>query len=547
MKATTVQRLLDLNRQFYQQFAHPFAETRQRLQPGVKRILERIPMDARILDIGCGSGELAHKLARRGFRGVYVGIDFSQALLDVARRRLAEANTSTTSRRIPSPKNNPSDRPHTPSLLTTTDKDPTSSSPSGEQDQRSEANPPHLSHSPLGEGDQGGEANPSGEAVAGREAPLNLWGGIPNPLWPYLKPLARQMRHKPTPAEEALWQALRSRHLEGVKFRRQHTLERFILDFYSHEARLAIEVDGPIHQYTPQEDAIRAEYLHSLGIRLLRFSNEQVLSRLDEVLTHIRHTLSPPPSPLQEENREREANPPHISPSPLGKGDKGGEAYPSGKGDQGDEAYPSGKGDQGREANPPHISPSPKGEGEQGGEAYPSGERDQGDEAYSPPEASFHFLLTDLSSPSWPAALPLSQFDIVLAFSVLHHLPGRDLRLAVLRQIHDLLAPEGVFIHSEWQFQNSPRLAARIQPWELINLSAEEVDPDDALLDWRRTSKPRPAKDAPGLRYVHQFSEEELAALAAEAGFRILETFYSDGAEGNLGLYQLWKRIQPPR
>jgi hypothetical protein len=90
-------------------------------------------------------------------------------------------------------------------------------------------------------------------------------------------------------------------------------------------------------------------------------------------------------------------------------------------------------------------------------------------------------------------------------------------------------------IHSEWQFLNSPRLAARIQPWELAELSADEIDPGDYLLDWRRGGL--------GFRYVHSFSQAELAELAAETGFKIIETYSSDGETGNLGLYQIWKRV----
>ncbi|NJN44464.1 MAG: hypothetical protein HC806_06915 [Anaerolineae bacterium] len=80
---------------------------------------------------------------------------------------------------------------------------------------------------------------------------------------------------------------------------------------------------------------------------------------------------------------------------------------------------------------------------------------------------------------------------------------------------------------------NSPRWRARIQPWERVGLSAEEVGLGDNLLDWRRGGE--------GLRYVHHFSEDELAHLAKDSDFEITDTFYSDGKEGNLGLYQVWK------
>ena len=118
---------------------------------------------------------------------------------------------------------------------------------------------------------------------------------------------------------------------------------------------------------------------------------------------------------------------------------------------------------------------------------------------------------------------------------MLHHIPGLDLRRGILQKAHGLLAPGGKFIHSEWQFLNSDKLKARIQPWERIDLSAADVDPGDALLDWRSGGN--------GLRYVHHFSEQELLGLAAECGFRVVESFLSDGAGGRLGLYQTWEGI----
>ena len=90
-----------------------------------------------------------------------------------------------------------------------------------------------------------------------------------------------------------------------------------------------------------------------------------------------------------------------------------------------------------------------------------------------------------------------------------------------------------MFIHSNWQFLNSPRLKARIQPWESIGLQGSDVDVNDYLLDWKRGGN--------GLRYVHHFDESELAELAKASGFEIVDTFYSDGENKRLSLYQIWK------
>ncbi|MEO8608587.1 MAG: primosomal protein N' [Chloroflexota bacterium] len=113
---------------------------------------------------------------------------------------------------------------------------------------------------------------------------------IPSPLWDKLKPLARQMRHAPTPAEDMLWQQLRRKQL-GFTIRRQHAIGRFITDFYCAEAKLIIEVDGEIHDYTQEEDALRQEILESLGYKVIRFKNESVFSSLDIVLKSIRENL----------------------------------------------------------------------------------------------------------------------------------------------------------------------------------------------------------------------------------------------------------------
>jgi very-short-patch-repair endonuclease len=73
----------------------------------------------------------------------------------------------------------------------------------------------------------------------------------------------------------------------GFKFRRQHVIDRFIVDFYCGEAGLVVEVDGEIHDYTPQEDAIRQEFLESLGLRVVRFRNEEVFGDMEGVLEEI--------------------------------------------------------------------------------------------------------------------------------------------------------------------------------------------------------------------------------------------------------------------
>jgi SAM-dependent methyltransferase len=150
-----------------------------------------------------------------------------------------------------------------------------------------------------------------------------------------------------------------------------------------------------------------------------------------------------------------------------------------------------------------------------------------------PPGFPGRFRLADLAQAEWSACLPPEPFDFILAFAVLHHLPGAALRRRLLGQVRACLAPGGQLIHANWQFLNSPRWRQRIQPWEQAGLAEGQVEPGDCLLDWRSGGR--------GLRYVHHFSAQELAGLASATGFEIVESFASDGQEGNLGLYQAWQ------
>lgn len=140
--------------------------------------------------------------------------------------------------------------------------------------------------------------------------------------------------------------------------------------------------------------------------------------------------------------------------------------------------------------------------------------------------------LTKLSVTNY--RLPVGEhWSLVTAFAVLHHIPSQELRLNILKTAHKLLNPDGRFIHSNWQFLNSEKLKARIQPWETASLLQSEVDAGDYLLDWR--------DGGVGLRYVHHFDESELETLAKASGFRIIDTFYSDGEGGRLSMYQIWE------
>ena len=107
-----------------------------------------------------------------------------------------------------------------------------------------------------------------------------------------LKAFARENRINPTDAEIVLWQHLRDRAM-GTKFFRQYIIADYVVDFVSLQACLIIEVDGAYHAESEQKeyDEVRTERLESLGFKVLRFTNEDVLNRIDSVVDRIKTTL----------------------------------------------------------------------------------------------------------------------------------------------------------------------------------------------------------------------------------------------------------------
>ncbi len=132
------------------------------------------------------------------------------------------------------------------------------------------------------------------------------------------------------------------------------------------------------------------------------------------------------------------------------------------------------------------------------------------------------------------------QFDGVMSFASIHHIPGRENRKAFFTRVNQVLKPDGLVFLSCWQFQHSPKLLSRVQSWSLVSVDPDLLDEGDTLLDWRAAAATLPEQT--GLRYVHRFSEDELIQLAQQTGFTVVETFESDGAGGRLGLYQVWRK-----
>jgi very-short-patch-repair endonuclease len=100
---------------------------------------------------------------------------------------------------------------------------------------------------------------------------------------------ARELRNRTTGAEQRLWALLRNGQLKGKKFRRQHALANYVVDFYCNECKLAIELDGNFHTNTEAKeyDKSRTALLKELGITVLRFWNEEVIKDPSKVLQRI--------------------------------------------------------------------------------------------------------------------------------------------------------------------------------------------------------------------------------------------------------------------
>jgi very-short-patch-repair endonuclease len=111
--------------------------------------------------------------------------------------------------------------------------------------------------------------------------------------------IAKELRKKPTQAEKKLWNMLKNKHLLNLKFLRQHPIfyqynnqkSFFIADFYCHELRMVIELDGSIHMKRRDYDQIRTEILDFKNIFVLRFKNEEIINDLDTVLEKLKEVI----------------------------------------------------------------------------------------------------------------------------------------------------------------------------------------------------------------------------------------------------------------
>lgn len=122
--------------------------------------------------------------------------------------------------------------------------------------------------------------------------PDDMWKGAS----PHIFSNAKKLRENPTEAEEKLWLAVKDNQIEGYKFRRQHPLSIYVADFYCHALKLVIEIDGDYHLAEGQQllDNKRTSDIEFQGLKVIRFTNEEVLLKLSEVMDRIKEFIPQP-------------------------------------------------------------------------------------------------------------------------------------------------------------------------------------------------------------------------------------------------------------
>jgi len=118
----------------------------------------------------------------------------------------------------------------------------------------------------------------------------SMWKGAP----PSSFALAEQLRSHMTKAESLFWEQIRNKQFKGYKFRRQHPVHKYIVDFYCHKLKLIIEIDGGYHKTSTQKkaDLERSKLLEFQDLQVVRFTNEDVLNNIDKVLRELEQKIN---------------------------------------------------------------------------------------------------------------------------------------------------------------------------------------------------------------------------------------------------------------
>ncbi len=119
----------------------------------------------------------------------------------------------------------------------------------------------------------------------------------------YITKLSWENRNNPTPQEEKLWLKISGKKLNGLKFRRQFPIGRYVVDFYNHANRLVVEIDGSVHDSTKEYDANRDAYLRGCNCIVLRFTNNEIESCIETVMQRILENAKDAPRPPQREKK----------------------------------------------------------------------------------------------------------------------------------------------------------------------------------------------------------------------------------------------------
>lgn len=125
------------------------------------------------------------------------------------------------------------------------------------------------------------------------------------------------------------------------------------------------------------------------------------------------------------------------------------------------------------------------------------------------------------------------RYPLIVLLGVLHHIPGRRRRAALLRALGERLSADGVLIVTFWRFGADPRLRGRTLPWP--DVLADQVEANDYLLPWGD-------RELGAVRYCHHFDEDEERELVAASGLRLAQAFAADGASGELNAYRILMR-----
>lgn len=128
----------------------------------------------------------------------------------------------------------------------------------------------------------------------------------------------------------------------------------------------------------------------------------------------------------------------------------------------------------------------------------------------------------------------LGSYELITILGVMHHIPGRDLRVSFLKSAASKLTDDGMLVVTFWDFLSETKLSKKVVPWTLVNIDPKFVEEHDYLLDWKRA--------ATAYRYCHYYNVDEISELASAAGLKVVKQFLADGPGGKANRYVVFNR-----